>query len=98
MPALGSGLKVLGSGLGPAIKPGTDVRLRAPRYGGQPSRGLPTVAHPLASVSEGWCPALAGPRRRGPKCKSLRLEPKACITCDDARVEGFADGRARMRF
>ncbi len=31
------------------------VHLRPSGYGGQPSRGLPTVAHaPLTSVSEGW--------------------------------------------
>jgi hypothetical protein len=30
------------------------VRLRAPRYGGQPSPGLPTVAHAVGKVSEGW--------------------------------------------
>jgi hypothetical protein len=38
-----------------ATRRSREVHLRAPRYGGQPSRGLPAVAHALlASVSEGW--------------------------------------------
>jgi hypothetical protein len=30
------------------------VHLRATRFGGQPSRGLPTEAHTVGKVSEGW--------------------------------------------
>jgi hypothetical protein len=57
-PSVGSALRLAGMPVGLSLATGFKdvVHLRAVRDGGQPSTGLPTVAHAeLASVSEGWC-------------------------------------------